>query len=429
MLDRLGMFGALRYRPFRMYWLGFVSAVSGMQMFIVAQAWLIFDLTGSALQLGLLGLAQAVPAVLFGLVGGVVADKIDQRRLIMATTTVTALLYALLATLTVTGLVMVWHILAVTFLVAAVQSFDQPSRQAIFPHLIDRRDLTKAIGMNSTIHPGTRIYGPIVAGLLIDFVGAPRVGAGIAIYVASIGFLVFTFMVSRVRLPEGIQRATGRNPVQDLLDGLSYIRTTHLFRLLITMSFIHAAFGMAHVTILPVFAEQLTGGTSGSALALLYSATGMGGLVGAIAGGSLANVRRRGWLVIGGGGGFGLSLSLFAVVPVYAVAVGLELLAAIANQIFMVTSQGALHMKVPNEYRGRVMGVWGLTHTLLQPIGGLGMGAATGVVGASRITAAGGGVIILFASLVSRSREVRLLGETEPMTQPAAPPPPEPTRA
>ena len=427
MPDRIGMFRALRHRDFRLYWLGFVSAVSGMQIFIVAQAWLIFDLTGSALDLGLLGLARAAPAVVLGLAGGVIADKIDQRRLIMVTSTITGVLYAVMATLTVIGIVEVWHILAITFLVAGVQAVDQPSRSAIFPHLIDRRDLTRAVGMNSTIHPGTRIYGPIIAGLMIDFVGAPRFGAGIAIYVAGFTYLIFTYMMYRVRTPEGIQRASGGSVFQDLKDGMSYIRTTHLFRLFIAMSFVHAAFGMAHVTILPVFAEKLTGEATGSALALLFSATGLGGLIGAIVGGSLASVRHRGWLVIGGGGGFGTLLIAFAFAPIYAVAVAFELLASIANQVFMVVAQSALHAQVPDELRGRVMGVWGLTHSLLQPIGGLGMGAATGGLGARAVTAAGGGVIIVFAMLVGRSREVRFLGTTETPTVSVSPPR-EPTR-
>ena len=118
MFNRLGMFAALRHRDFRLYWLGFVAAVSGMQLFIVAQAWLVFDLTGSALDLGFLGLARAVPAVFLGLAGGVIADKINQRRLVMATSAITGALYAILATLTITGVVEVWHILAVTFVVS-----------------------------------------------------------------------------------------------------------------------------------------------------------------------------------------------------------------------------------------------------------------------------------------------------------------------
>jgi MFS family permease len=427
-LDRLGMLSALRHRDFRLYWFGFVSSVSGMQIFIVAQAWLVFDLTGSALDLGLLGLARAVPAIFLGLAGGVIADKIDQRRLIIVTSTITGVLYAVLATLTVTGVVEVWHILAATFLIAAVQALDQPSRQAIFPHLIDRKDMTKAVGMNSTIHPGTRIYGPIVAGLMIDFVGAPRFGAGIAIYVAAATYIVFTYMMYRVRLPAGIQRATGRNPFQDLKDGMSFIRTTHLFRLLIAMSFVHAAFGMAHITILPVFAERLTGEATGSTLALLFSATGLGGLIGAVLGGSLANVRQRGWLIVGGGGGFGTLLIAFAFAPIYLFAIAFELLASVSNQVFMVVAQSALHGQVPDEYRGRVMGVWGLTHSLLQPMGGLGMGATTGLLGAPMVTAVGGGVVIVFAAMVGRSREVRHLGITETPAE-SSDPPAVPTRA
>lgn len=406
------MFAALAHRDFRLYWSGFVTSVSGMQMFIVVQAWLIFDLTGSPFHLGLIGLARAAPAVVLGLVGGVIADRLDQRKLLMATTSITAVLYLVLATLTIMGVVQVWHILTNVFLVAALQSFDQPSRQAIFPNLIDRKDLMKAVGLNSTVHPGTRIIAPLIAGYMIDqtWGGAPHFGAAIAIYVVAVTYLAFTYLLFRVHLPP-IQRAGGRSGLQDLKDGIQYIRTTNLFRLLIGMSFVHAFFGMAHVTLLPVFAEKLLGDATGSGLGFLFSAAGAGGLMGAFIGGSLGHIHHRGWLIIGGGGMFGVSLALFAFSPFYLLSVGLEWLASISNQLFMVTAQTSMHSQVPNEYRGRVMGVWGLTHTLVQPSGGLAMGGAASGIGAPAVVAAGGSVILLFAALVvGRSPHVRNLG-------------------
>ena len=173
-MKKFGIFAALRHRNFRVFWLGFVTSVSGMQMFIVVQAWLVYDLTGSALQLGFLGLARAIPAIALGLVGGVVADKIDQRRLLITTTAGVASIYLILGTLTLTGVVQVWHILGCVFLVGALQSFDQPSRQAIFPNLIDRQDMMSAVALNSTIHPGTRIFAPLLAGLLISNIKGKR---------------------------------------------------------------------------------------------------------------------------------------------------------------------------------------------------------------------------------------------------------------
>ena len=411
------MLAALAHRNYRIYWFGFFTSVSGMQMFLVIQAWLVYDLTGSALQLGLLGLARAIPSVALGLVGGVVADRVDQRRLLMATTAGIATLYLALATLTLTGAVQVWHILATVFLVGGLQAFDQPSRQAIFPNLIDRRDMMSAVALNSTIHPGSRIFAPIIAGLLIDHVGVPRVGAAVATYLVSGTYLTFTYLMFRVHLPP-IKRAQGGNGFQDMADGMRYVLNRPVFRLLIATSFVNAFFGMSHVTIIPIFAQRLVGDASGSAIALLFSAAGAGGLAGAFLGGSLGTVRRKGWLVVGGASTFGIVLIAFAFSPWYGLSVALEWLASVCLQLFAVSAQSTLHSLVPDEYRGRVMGIWGMTHTVMQPFGGLGVGAAAGAIGAPIAVAIGGGVVALFGLLgAGRDSRVRNMGD-EPAVSP-----------
>jgi MFS family permease len=401
-MRKLGILAALRHRNFRIYWLGFVTSVSGMQMFLVIQAWLVFDLTGSALQLGFLALARAIPAVVLGLIGGVVADKVDQRRLLIGTTAGVATIYLVLGTLTLTGIVQVWHILASVFLIGALQAFDQPTRQAIFPNLIDRRDMMSAVALNSTIHPGTRIFAPVVAGLLIDHLGIPRQGAAVAIFIVTCTYATFSYMMFRVHLPP-VKRASGSSGFQDLTNGIKYIMVRPVFRLLILTSFVNAFFGMAHVTLMPIFAQNLLGDASGSAISLLFSVAGIGGLMGAVLGGSLGAMRRKGWLIIGGASTYGGLLSAFAFAPWYGLALAVEWLASICLQVFAVTSQSALHSLVPDEFRGRVMGVWGMTHSVMQPVGGMAMGGAASGLAASVVVAIGGGVVALFGLLVTSS--------------------------
>ena len=151
-------------------------SVIGQQMAVTVQAWLIFELTGSALQLGLLGLARAAPAVVLGLAGGIVADKVSQRKLLVVTIAIVGVIWTIFATLTYSGNIQVWQVLALVFAVGAVQSFQQASRQAIFPSLIDHRHMSSAVGLNSAIHPGARIFAPVVAGYLIDYLGVPMEG-------------------------------------------------------------------------------------------------------------------------------------------------------------------------------------------------------------------------------------------------------------
>ena len=416
LLRRFPLLTALVHRDFRVYWSGHAVAVSGQQMAMVIQMWLIFDLTGSALQLGLLGLARAVPGVIMNLVGGVLADKLDQRRLLIFATMVMGALYATLATLTFTGVVEVWHVLAVVFGTGACEAFQQPSRQSIFPNLIDRRNMMSAVGLNSTIHPGTRIFAPMIAGVLIDHVGVGHDGAATALYLVSILYLTFTFALTQVHLPP-IRRASTGSGLHSLAQGMKYVANHRIFTLLILTSFSNAFFGMAHVTLLPVFAEKLLGESTGISLAILTSAGGVGGLSGAIVGGSLGRIQRRGWLMIGGAWSFSGALILFALAPWYWMLVVLEWLASASNQIFSVTSQSTLHGLVPDEVRGRVMGLWGMTHSVAQPLGGLQMGSAAEALGAApAVIISSCAAITVVALGIARNGRVRNLNSAQVLT-------------
>ena len=185
----------------------------------------------------------------------------------------------------------------------------------------------------------------------------------------------------------------------------------HTFRFVIGMSFANAFFGMAHVALLPIFADRLLGSSTGSGLGLLFSAGGLGGFAGALIAGSVGNMRRKGWLIVGGSSGFGLCLMAFAVSPWYGLSAGLEWLGSLSNQLFMVTGQSTLHRLVPDDYRGRVMGIWGMTHSVAQPFGGFQMGGLASVFSAPIAVAAGGGIIALFAIAgAGRDSRIRNLG-------------------
>jgi predicted MFS family arabinose efflux permease len=180
------------------------------------------------------------------------------------------------------------------------------------------------------------------------------------------------------------------------------------------MTFLNAFFGMSHIVLLPVFAERLLGDASGSGLAVMYSAAGLGGLMGALATGSLVARSRAGLVVIGGGSVFGMTLVAFAFAPWYWLALVLEWLASASNQLFMVTGQSTLHSQVPDHYRGRVMGVWGMTHTLVMPMGGLMMGGVASGFSATVAVATGGGIVALFAMFgAGGSGRVRSLGRSD----------------
>ena len=196
---------AFRYPAFRAFWLASLASVGGFQMLTFGQLWLIHELTESPLFLGYVGLATAIPAIALNLFGGVFADRLDKRRLIVVTQTISASLIFLLATLTLLDVVQPWHVLAIAFFAGAVNAFDQPARQALYPHLIDREVMMSAVALNSAIWQGTRIAAPAAAGVIIALAGTET-----AFFLAGAGFLTMAVVMTSLRVPHIERSGTGR---------------------------------------------------------------------------------------------------------------------------------------------------------------------------------------------------------------------------
>lgn len=379
--NKLRVFSTLRHRSFRLYWLGHVSAVSGHQIVILAQGWLVWELTRSEFLLGALGLVAAVPAVLLTLFGGAVADRAELRRLLIWLEFLSGAVLFVLATLIVTGRVAVWHLFAQAFLFGIVQAFDQPARQALFPHLINRGDLMNAVSLNSMVWPGTRIFGPALAGVIIDRVGAltgvPLAGAGAAFYVASAGFIVFCLLLCFVNVPP-IERSRAGNTVENLLGGLSFVWRRKLFRSLMAMNYLDIFLLSSHITLLPVFASAIYGGDAAT-LSSLYVVSGIGSLLGALVAANLGYFPRRGWLILGGAAMQASGLVLFALSDVHVFALLVLPVAGIGLSVFMVSTQTTVQTFVADEYRGRVMAIWGMNYSVVYPLGQLQMGTVAGL--------------------------------------------------
>jgi Transmembrane secretion effector len=249
--DSTRMLRALRYPQYRRFWFGNLAAVSGQQMMWLAQGWLVYDITGSALYLGYAGLATALPAILLNLVGGVLADRLDQRKVIFVTQVITGLSVLVLATLTAFGLVEVWHVLVIAFISGATQAFNNPARQSIFPQLIDRSELMNAVSLNSIIWQGTRVVAPTAAGLIVAFAGT-----AFTFYVCAVGFLPLGFIALSLKVEQ--QTPARRDTMlKDLGEGIGFIRDNFIFAFLIGMSFFNSFFGMAAQQLLPAFARDV----------------------------------------------------------------------------------------------------------------------------------------------------------------------------
>ena len=397
---------ALRYPQYRAYWLGTLASVGGFQTLMFGQGWLTFELTGSPLYLGYIGLANASSAIALNLFGGVFADKLDKRRLIFVTQLITAGLIFLLAFLTLFGVVEVWHIIALAFVAGAVNAFDQPARQALYPHLIDRRVMVSAVALNSAIWQGTRIVAPAVAGLVISLTDTE-----VAFFLSGAGFVVMALVILFLRIPR-IEPSSGGNPMQDMWEGLRFIGGSAVFSFLIGMTFFNSFFGMAYIPMMPAFSEIL--GVDADGQGALMSVGGVGALAVTMAIGSMSGSGYRGLMIVGGGAGFGISVAAFALTSEYvgsfALAMGLMFVMGTSSSLYMIAIMSSLQLLVPDNMRGRVMGFYGMTWSIM-PLGAFQAGAIAEFVGVPVAVAIGGALVLLFAlgpALINR--QVRNLG-------------------
>jgi MFS family permease len=384
---------ALNYSAYRNFWLGMFGAVGGFQVLMFGQFWLIHELTGSPLYLGYVGMANAIPAIILNLIGGVLADRADKKRLIVVTQILSATLVFVLGMLTFLDFVKVWHVMVIAILAGAINAFNQPARQALYPHLIDRESLTSAVALNSAVWTGTRIIAPAIAGILIAVFGTAS-----SFFFAFLGMIIFALVVHLLRVPVIEDRTTG-NPARDLLDGLKFIKENSIFFFLIGMTFFNSFFGMAYVSQMPVFARDiLKVGADGQGV--LLSINGIGSLLMTLWVGLKGNFRHRGLVLIGGAIMSGLSVTGFALsseyVGSYVLAIMFMFLVGVFTSTYMISIMSSLQMMVPDNMRGRIMGFYGITWNIM-PLGGMYAGVLAGLIGTPLAIAIGGLLVAIFA--------------------------------
>ena len=395
---------ALQHRNYRLYFTGLLFSITGFQMLLVIQGWLIWDITGDPKALAYLGGVTAVPTVLLNLYGGVIADRFDQRLLIMLVSTAICLLLLVMATLVTLEMANLWNLLLLAFLIAGAQAFDNPARQALYPHLIARKDLMNAVALNSIVWQGTRVVGPLIAGLLIA-----GVGAGPALYIAAAGFAFMVVAMTAIRVPP-IARAAGGSMVQNLVEGIGYVVKNQVFAVLIGLTFLNSFFGMSFIILLPIFATDILNvGPEG--LGEMHAVGGVGAIVMALVAAAMSKSRNKGLWLVGGAVLFGATNVLFALSTNYMLSLAVLFVGGAAATFYMVMVQTSLQALVPDQLRGRVFSIYSLTWSLL-PLGGLQAGLVADLVSPQFAVALGGVVVAIVAASVLLLRQVRIVGIT-----------------
>ncbi len=384
---------ALRYPLYRRYWLGSLASVAGFQMLIFGQGWLAYQLTGSAAYLGIVWIASSASSILLNLFGGVFADRLNKRVMIVVAETVMAAVIVLLAAITLSGVVEPWHLVAIAFVVGGISAFDQPAKQALYPHLIERDVMMSAVALNSAIWQGTRIAAPAVAGLVVAVFDTHA-----AFFLAGAGFVTMALVMLAIKVPP-IETPAGTSAAQDLVEGLRFVKNNSTFSILIGMTFFNSFFGMAYVVLMPIFAKDiLEVGAAGQGW--LLSAGGVGSLAVTMWLSTRDDVARRGPIIVAGATLFGLLIIAFALtseyLAIYPLALVIMLLMGLANSAYMMSIMSSLQSLVPDRMRGRVMGLYGMTYSIM-PLGGGMMGQVASVIGAPFTLALGGLAVVGFA--------------------------------
>ncbi len=387
---RMAMFMALRHRNFRLYWIALVSSILARMLHHVAQSWLVLQLTNSPLMLGVVSLSNALPASLFMLFGGAIADRADRKRLFLATEVIMAFFYFVIAILISTNLIKVWHIILFAFLAGCVRSIDQPTRQAILPQVIPREDLVNAVALTNTVWQLCHLVGPAIAGMLIYVYGV-----GSTFYVGGVGFLVTVALVFAIHINPGAPWKNKRGFLGEILEGLNFIRTHEIFYSLIALSVFNGIFGMSYVILMPVFARDiLEVGSRG--FGFLQATGGAGSVLGALTVAYLSRSGKKGIQTLIGAFVFGLLLMGFSFSTWYPLSLALIFLVGWANDLYLTTIGSVLQLHLPDQLRGRVMAVYGLTWSLM-PLGGMIAGSIAEFAGAPIAVAICGFLVMAMA--------------------------------
>ncbi len=358
------VFQALSYRDFRILWLGAFTSTVGTWMQKVAQSWLVLTFTGSAFLLGLDAFLGDLPILLFSLIGGVVADRMERRHLLLISQYLQMTFAFVLAALIYFNKVSIWQILLLSFLTGTAQAFGGPAYQALIPTLVEKKDLPNAIAMNSIQFNLARIIGPVAAGLAFA-----ALGAAACFLLNGLSFLAVILSLSILKKGLG-PPATKRNLLAELRDGLSFVREHRTLRILSFLAFCSTFFGLPLITMLPIFAREVFQlGAKG--YSILLACTGLGAVLGALIVAILGNSPRKGTVALSLQLFFGAMIVLFSLSRVLWFSLCTLFLAGIALVAVFALVSSLVQLQAPESLRGRVMSIYMVAFRGGMPLGSL----------------------------------------------------------
>ncbi len=351
-----------------------------------------FDLTGSSLRLGLVAAANALPTILFNLFGGVLADRMETRFLLRITAFATTGMLATLAVLIATDTIVLWQVFVLAGLSGVVIGIDNPTRQAYFPSLVPPRATRSAVNLNGAMMASASVVMPTIGGVIIA-----AFGTSTGFFVAATGYGLMTVSTWLIPARKPVI-GEARNVFREFREGVSFIVRTRVFAMIIGLNFASMFFVFGYIQILPAFVNEFDGGDQ--QVGFLFSAAGVGALSGIVAAGRIKPGRRLGWTILGAALIFSTLIFFAAQAPQYALVLPLIAIGHFGNGMFMITSMTALQLRVPDELRGRVMGIYAINQSLAI-LGGLWAGTMGDLISVRWGVALGPVVVVSLIVLIA----------------------------
>ena len=386
-------FASLRHRNFRLFFAGQLISLIGTWMQNTAQGWLVYQLTGSKILLGVVAAVGSTPMMLFSTWGGSVADRHSKRQIVLCTQAAMMVFAFVFAGLVWSDRIHTWHIMVLAAMGGFALAFDMPARQAFMVEMTSREDLVNTISLNSSIVNGARVVGPAVAGLLMA-----RVGIAACFFLNGLSFVAVIVGLLLMRLPPFVPPRRPASAWAHVAEGFSYVWHHRRMRTLLILFAVVGVFGWSYSVLLPAFARDVLG-VGQARYGVLLSANGIGALLGALTVATIGGQFNRRVLVLGGLWFFAAMLLLLAWVQNYYLALLFLALAGWGMLLFFSTTNTLLQTNASDEMRGRVMGIWTLVFGGTTPLGGLEAGFVSHHLGV-RWTVTLGAAICALAALV-----------------------------
>lgn len=400
----LAAFPPFASRNFRLYFVGQIISMIGTWLQMVAQGWLVLEMTGSAFWVGVTAATSTVPTLLLSLFGGMVVDRYPRKIILLWTQVLSMILAFILGAITISGHITIPAILVLAFLLGSVGAVATPAIQAFISEMVERKDLPAAVALNSSIFNASRVIGPVLAGFMITWVGT-----GGAFIANAISYVAVIAALLAIRLAAEQQRpVSNEHPLQAIRSGIDYTRRHPVIRAIVLFVGVVSIFGWSFMSMLPVVAKHIFGiGASG--MGYLYSAFGLGSLSGTVVVSVTSGKVRADRMVIGGITTFALGLAAFTFATWLPLALFFLYLSGLGMLSAFATMSATVQRLVDDRFRGRVMSIYLMVLLGLMPLGNLQMGVISEHFGTSVALRTGALVtiiatIFLFISLKDISK-------------------------